>query len=199
MSQIDLIRAEIESKRDQNREGENSYYDVNDIKNAGICRHKRILCEHFLSFLDTLEEQPVEIDIRKELASIEFMGVNDARDTETIARHFYELGRQSKEQSRFPNWYPNPLEEQPVCEELEEAADAYVMSQDNFPADQREHLYAFNAFKAGWLACKDHMMKEAMEGRVFVGTYVSSIEIPAPLIPFDYNGTKVKLIIIKED
>jgi len=65
-----------------------------------------------LSFLSDLEKeekpmnpQPVKIDIRKELASIEFMGVNDARDTETIARHFYALGQQSKEQ--------------PVCEDAE--------------------------------------------------------------------------------
>ena len=45
--------------------------------------------------IKALKEQPVKIDIRKELASIEFMGVNDARDSETIARHFYELGKQS--------------------------------------------------------------------------------------------------------
>ena len=63
-------------------------------------------CNRILNFLDTLQEQPVKIDIRKELAFIEFMGVNDARDTETIARHFYALGQQSKEQ--------------PVCEGEEE-------------------------------------------------------------------------------
>ena len=65
---------------------------------------KMSACNRILNFLDTLQDQPVKIDIRKELASIEFMGVNDARDTETIARHFYELGRQSKEQPvRLPS------------------------------------------------------------------------------------------------
>lgn len=37
------------------------------------------------------EEQP-EVDIRKELDRLELMGSNDARDIQTIARHFYELG-----------------------------------------------------------------------------------------------------------
>ena len=70
--------------------------------------------EQTLKQLDTLQEQPVKIDIRKELASIEFMGVNDARDTETIARHFYALGQQSKEQ--------------PVCEGLEKEIYNYANS-----------------------------------------------------------------------
>ena len=101
MSQIDIIRAEIESKRDQNREGENSYYDVNDIKNAGICRHKRILCEHFLSFLDTLEEQPVDLEkeIERVLEDSSFRASIDSGGFTTtvlnyqkIARHFAKWG-----------------------------------------------------------------------------------------------------------
>ena len=72
---------------------------------------KKSIEEEFPEMFDTENET-----IRKELASIEFMGVNDARDTETIARHFYNLGQQSKEQ--------------PVCEgfrdELDEAASIYT-------------------------------------------------------------------------
>ncbi len=62
-----------------------------------LATHERIPVPERLNSLERiLQEQPVKIDIRKELASIEFMGVNDARDSETIARHFYDLGRQSK-------------------------------------------------------------------------------------------------------
>lgn len=62
-----------------------------------LATHERIPVPERLNSLERiLQEQPVKIDIRKELASIEFMGVNDARDSETIARHFYELGRQSE-------------------------------------------------------------------------------------------------------
>lgn len=43
------------------------------------------------------QEQP-EVDIRKELDRLELMGSNDARDIQTIARHFYELGLNARKE-----------------------------------------------------------------------------------------------------
>ena len=100
MGLIQQIKAEVERRIKRNKEeyAPDGLFEVQD-------NLAKLLS--FLSNLDlekpTIQEQPVKIDIRKELASIEFMGVNDARDTETIARHFYALGQQSKEQ--------------PVCED----------------------------------------------------------------------------------
>ena len=90
MNIIDQIKAEIERLKKQLVRGACAA----QVQMETTCKEEAY--NNVLSFLDTLKEQPVEIDIRKELASIEFMGVNDARDSETIARHFYELGRQSK-------------------------------------------------------------------------------------------------------
>ena len=93
MTIIEQIKAEIERKRDQNRKGENSYYDVNDIKNAGICRHRRILCEELLSFLSTLEsekqmnlEEEINRYLREECSDDDEPSVSD------IAHHFAKWG-----------------------------------------------------------------------------------------------------------
>lgn len=105
MNTIETIKAEVERLKPRIRKicGEEVKIPVEKVREK---------FDTLLSFLSDLEKeekpmnpQPVKIDIRKELASIEFMGVNDARDTETIARHFYALGQQSKEQ--------------PVCEDVE--------------------------------------------------------------------------------
>lgn len=76
----------------------------------------------------TIQEQPVKIDIRKELASIEFMGVNDARDSETIARHFYELGCRRTAEKYDEIEYKRQRAD--VCEGLEEEIKRYYS--DNF-------------------------------------------------------------------
>lgn len=96
MNTIDQIKAEIERLKGQLIRGACAA----QVQLETTCKEEAY--NEVLSFLDTLQEQPVKIDIRKELASIEFMGVNDARDTENIAHHFYELGKQSKKKELLP-------------------------------------------------------------------------------------------------
>ena len=47
-------------------------------------------------FIDSLYQEQQDIDIREEIKKLEFMGSNDARDIEAVAKHFYELGLKSK-------------------------------------------------------------------------------------------------------
>ena len=139
------------------------------------------VCDELLSFLATLEEEPVELEkeIEKFLdeSGAPYVWCNDEEQKEwcgIIANHFYELGRQSKEQ--------------PVCEGLDEAAKQYVEKMKFSSIQSFE-----GAFKAGaeWQKDKDtrdmymsdnrhfqkiyelgrkeereQMMKEAVEGRV---------------------------------
>ena len=151
MSQIDLIRAEIERRL--------SYYHPENA-NHGLASGfredgKAIAYKELLSFLDTLKEQPVELDDainnwQGKEAFPEGCGITPLPKAMEIvdktARHFYELGRQSKEQPLLPGFeneqpgipgkdfvpvaWCDALEqygiwrivrvEQPVCEELEE-------------------------------------------------------------------------------
>lgn len=43
--------------------------------------------------IDYIQQEQPEMDLEKEIANMEFMGVNDARDIRRVARHFYELGK----------------------------------------------------------------------------------------------------------
>lgn len=47
-------------------------------------------------FIDSLQQEQPDVDIREEIKKLEFMGSNDARDIEAVAKHFYELGLKSK-------------------------------------------------------------------------------------------------------
>ena len=49
-----------------------------------------------LSIVDSLQQEQPDVDIREEIKKLEFMGSNDARDIEAVAKHFYELGLKSK-------------------------------------------------------------------------------------------------------
>lgn len=165
----------------------------------------------FLSFLSDLEKeekpmnpQPVKIDIRKELASIEFMGVNDARDTETIARHFYELGRQSKEQplgedfdlesDRFFRKLPLRANTPPIPDEYidEETFDKIAR---HFAQWQKEQMMKEAVEKNG-VVCSDEFVK--FDDGTFLDFRDPTLGInPAFVLP--KNGEKVKVIIVKED
>ena len=59
-------------------------------------------------------------------------------------------------------------------------------------------------FKDGWNACKEQMMKEAVEGKVIDFRYVgeidySSAKIVFTTIPKLKEGDKVRIIIIKDN
>ena len=121
---IEKIRAAVNRQR--------THYSLNNPYDKKAIR----VCNNILSTLGNLEkeckekltnpalqEQPVKIDIRKELASIDFMGVNDARDSETIARHFYELGCRRTAEKYDEIEYKRQRAD--VCEGLEEAVVDY--------------------------------------------------------------------------
>lgn len=89
------------------------------------------------------------------------------------------------------------LQEQPVCEDVEEAAKAYA---DDI--NSNECLYTYtdftDAFKAGAKWQKEQMLKEAVEGEIINAGYPTKIELNTFYSKFEH-GQKVKLIIIKED
>lgn len=47
-------------------------------------------------FIDSLQQEQQDVDIREEIKKLEFMGSNDARDIQHVAEHFYELGLKAK-------------------------------------------------------------------------------------------------------
>ena len=57
MTKIEQIKAEIERLKRKNAQYEDIYYSVDDTKNVEICRHRRILCERLLSFIESLEKK----------------------------------------------------------------------------------------------------------------------------------------------
>lgn len=83
------------------------------------------------------------------------------------------------------------LREEPVGEELEEAANAYISNENNYSHSRTD------TFKAGARWQKKQMMKDAVESKVTItskGILLEDLRIE----DFDYED-KVKLIIIKED
>lgn len=47
-------------------------------------------------FINSLQQEQQDVDIREEIKKLEFMGSNDARDIQHVAEHFYELGLKAK-------------------------------------------------------------------------------------------------------
>lgn len=215
MSIKEQLKAEIERLKNENN-------DRTEMSSGA-----RFVLNDLLSFLDTLKEQPVELDIRKELASIEFMGVNDARDTETIARHFYELGcKRTAVMYDDIEYEKQRRQEQPVCWGLEEEVKRYYsdnfayLSSDqptlsiltnvarHFAQWQKEQMMDewlkdrdgcfWDGVNEGKKAMREQMLNEAVEGKV-CGIYGNWVESEFQKTPIGEEGDKVKLIIIKED
>ena len=98
MTTIETIRAELLRHKELFKEAADvgGYY----------ASARRDEVNELLSFLDTLQEQPVCEDVDEEIykakakVALAFGGVTGEQDRILIgfARHFYELGRQSKEQ-----------------------------------------------------------------------------------------------------
>ena len=110
MSIIEQIRAEIERRMVEL--AKDKYIDLHDT----LCRTKEL--NRLLSFLDTLKEQPVELEKEiegwfnrldnKYCRNVEEYYGNDIEDT---ARHFYNLGRGSSEKSNDHKGFPTTDEE----------------------------------------------------------------------------------------
>ena len=244
MSIIEQIKAEVERQM-ENARNVRINGTTQQAKEADAIIHT--LQDH-LNFLSTLQEQPVsppnwypnplEEQPVCEGFDREFSKFSNDVDAEhpfpicvdeykDFARHFYELGRQSKEQ--------------PVCEELEDAVTNYIA-----PIENEDGLKVINfsgqdikdAFVAGanWQReqndketaelltiahlqgadqMREQMMKEAVEGEV-CGRVYDHINIrfadgickflePKNIshIPADVSkykvGDKVRIIIVKEN
>lgn len=64
------------------------------LADKGFWEELHKACEK--DFIDMISEEQPDVDIREEIKKLEFMGSNDARDIEAVAKHFYELGLKSK-------------------------------------------------------------------------------------------------------
>ena len=227
---IDQIRSEIERLMKENSSSSGLEGRVLDLTyEDGI----NTALNDVLEILDTLQEQPVCEDVEMEIkeTELEYQQRSERGEypasIESIARHFYELGRQSK---------------QKVCEELEEEIDrlwnsfadevegphnifdVYARLARHFaqwgaehlrPADGKKWIYEDEykkdlerLFNDGKQAMKEQMMKEAVEGEVVTTNKYTSVRYLSRYGTFRYfygigggfqKGDKVKIIIVKED
>lgn len=195
MTIIETIKAEIERRMKENQK------NATESGSGAFYEDKAIL-----AVLDTIEEQPVNLDIRKELASIEFMGVNDARDSETIARHFanigwnkgYIKGREDAHKPARDVGLPKRFDKQPVCEGLEEE----IKTRWNI-LNRAGNDIPFDTFNG--IAChfaqwqKEQMTEDAVEGEV-VKDISNKLAVTAKINLDGFKfGQKVKIFIVKED
>lgn len=99
MTNIDKIKAEIERLK-----GKGKYHGE---CGRAYCDGNNSVCQALLSFLDTLEQEPVDLDFQyfaKEMDNIFALSSSKTKNTEeeplnweyAIARHFYSLGRNAR-------------------------------------------------------------------------------------------------------
>lgn len=180
---IQAIRNEIER---QIKDPQEHCYGVSSVNKL----------RELLSFLDTLEEseKPMNPDeFKKEIEKtwLEYECYNEDYDKvaemswnefENVARHFYELGKQSISPE--------------IHNELEEAANKHG---DSHNAINYSRSVAVDSFIAGAKWDRSQMMKEAVEGRVISNDGISfpvSNEIHRLKL---MEGDKVRIIVCKNE
>lgn len=217
MTDKEIIRAEIfrryahhgtfEGVIAETREDEcSSILDFIDSMQENPCdgctnRKGCVTCENG-ELRETMQEEPVsdvKTRVKEIFDSCEKIDISDFEknrvafgllELEGFAKIFYEMGKQ---------------QEEPVSEELEEAASMYAKEECSrkSPAtlpDRCRGCYApiMYAFKAGAQWQKQQMIKDAVDG--VYGAFYNHI-----FVDYDWrkkkllDGQKVKLIIIKED
>ena len=139
MNQIELIKTKIKQQYDLNYAKATEWESKEDRHNYGVWYEGKVeMCRELLSILDAIEEQPVCEDLEEEIREFveqEWDGLHDndgnplytADYLEYIARHFYELGRQSKPK---------------VSDEFEEEFIRYIHEKDAEVSEQGESTYA---------------------------------------------------------
>ena len=184
MSIIEQIRSEVER-----------------MKNDSVHLHTY---DELLSFLDTLQEQPVCEELEEEIESFkEKIGFPvywcDEKEQmdwlSIIARHFYELGCRRTAEKYDEIEYKR--QRAGVCEELEEAAKQHSCYEEDCENTFYEPIVR-NAFKAGATWQKEQMMKEAVEGKVYAVFPSNQVLCGAVTSTLKY-GDKVRIVIVKED
>lgn len=187
------------------------YIDADRLK-AKIEKMKGyILVTHFaeelLSFIDSLQQEQPSEDLDADITAylnthysdrFKDSKIVDFTTTEAfeLARHFYELGKQSREPV-------NEDLEEAVSEQICIAADKHikrVVDAAGHPGWDWTTQDIADAFKAGAEWQKEQMLKDAVEGYVNYyedsgGILMAEAQVGCPY----HNGDKVKIIIVKED
>ena len=141
MNTIETIRAEIERRMKELRGQEKDFLEQDCHTLVEDARLRIGDLNQLLSFLDSLEEKPVDFDKAWEEYGRTKGGGAITVNVKVLARHFYELGRSEK---------PNNHEERvPEIKEtgtrgLDEAAEDWILNHKD-----GEKLYVKDAFKAG--------------------------------------------------
>ena len=208
MSIIEQIKAEVERLKGDYRI--TNPYDKRAIR----------VCEKLLSFLSTLQEQPVKTDIVEDLKH--YLATTPKEKQIKDWEELKEWGKVNPSVSEFLGW------EQPVCVDLEEAAKEYSkkVSSGHHYADiicsfidgatwQKEQMEErwlkdrdgcfWDGVEEGKKAMREQMLKEAVERIVKEDAggypYIDATEL------YDYTedkplakkGDKVRIVIVKED
>lgn len=95
----------------------------------------------------------------------------------------------------------NSHSKEEVSEELEQAFCHYAETIDNYPSNQDEEKYMYNAFQAGAQWQRKHMLKAAVEGTLSSTITGSEQTVWAYAGYGEYgkDGDKVKLLILEDD
>ena len=229
MNQIDLIRAEIERRKEIYENTVDFARSTGQDECASININLANLCENFLSFLDTLQEKSEKpINPVCEGFDREFSKFSNDVDAEhpfpicvdeynDFARHFYELGRQSKPkvsedlETEIERYLSTELEldkdlnkDKPIyiydCtwEDLKNLARHFAQWQK----EKDEKMLSVEYLKGvefGKQDTKEQMMKEAVEGEVENASF-GIVYLRKNLTNDGYStGDKVRIIIVKED
>ena len=199
---LEKVRAEIERLYNQSLTDENRQAELG-LKSAACTSYgKSKVCKELLSFIDSMQEEPVSnpIDFEKELYKA-FGQVKDFTLGMRIAKWFYDMGKNSQEP------VSEDLDlgcgviwkgEEPVSEELEEAANEYAKDYLFTPKPQRApNIHFING--ANWQ--KQQMMAKAVDVTIAIpyqngyGGYTQLVDSKEGL-PF---GDNIKVLVIKED
>ena len=191
MGLIQTIRAEVERLKKKEIElMENSTKKYGDYPPSSDIM--LVAYQNVLSFLDTLQEQPVCDNLpgfENEPNGIPGKDFVPVDWVETLAN--------------YGVW--KIVKEQPVCEELKVEAEKYVGNQYGYElecqADLKDRIEHIRDFIAGAKWQREQMMKEALNGEIMTNgfyPYEPRVVAPFPSCPYEF-GTEVKVIVIKED
>lgn len=137
MNNVERIKAELKRLYNQSLVDENRQAELG-LKSAACTSYgKSKVCKELLSFIDSMQEEPVSIDFEQELYKA-FGQVKDFTLGMRIAKWFYDMGKNSKES------------QEPVSEDLYEAAENYAATGEILPNGKEMISFdALKAFKAG--------------------------------------------------
>jgi len=202
------------------------------VKKAGSWKNPELLDE-------MRYEQPVCGGLEKEVASfIETFGWGKTKHLaekeliNTTARHFYELGKQSKREEwteedvengsyisaflqancgddetlkKATMWFMSRLKQLPFVPLNDGDADIKAIAERMYP-NKEGMLYGLHStlqrgvFVKGYLYCKEQMMKEAVEGEVYLyHSYNRNATAIVVDIPKENLGDNVRIIICKKE